>query len=373
MNSFVDFKFRMRDVNYSFEEVKSLYLDETGKGFLDFRNHGSLGLGSFVDTIYDKKEYFDGEILSKNSGSINHDQDNNSLINLAEALGWEESLRKYYHNDGEAIIRNFSKNRLNWLSRIPHVAGGKNFALELGPGTGGVTRQLSKYYNVVALDRSESNCAFNAIYAEQAKASVLSVCKESPPLPFDDNQFELVVLIGSLEWLGFYGNQSDPRDIVSDYLQEIYRVLKPGGSIYIASENAHYIAYFSGLSEAHTMLSYVSLLSQDDADLLSRDLTSKSFRNPTFSPVELEKALLDIGFGVANSYWLHPDYSTPAYIIPLHISDRMMSFFIDQRLNPWDFRGEREFVHSFFSLLPKSLIKHFVEHYGVIASKPYTN
>ena len=112
MNSFVDFKFRMRDVNYSFEEVKSLYLDETGKGFLDFRNHGSLGLGSFVDTIYDKKEYFDGEILSKNSGSINHDQDNNSLINLAEALGWEESLRKYYHNDGEAIKRNFSKNQI---------------------------------------------------------------------------------------------------------------------------------------------------------------------------------------------------------------------------------------------------------------------
>ncbi|MDA8705716.1 class I SAM-dependent methyltransferase, partial [Litoricolaceae bacterium] len=267
-----------------------------------------------------------------------------------------------------ALVRNFSKNRINWLQFIPTITQSNLLALEIGPGTGGVSRQLSEYYNVVALERSAENCAFLNQCADESDLPILSVKKSDPPIPFADEQFDLVVLVGSLEWLGYCSDQPASL-VVHRYLEEVYRVLKPGGSLYISSENASYIGYYFGIKEAHSLLRFISLLNPADADDISNHYTGQNFKNPTFSPSDLDLDLQKIGFQPGRAFWLHPDYSTPAYMIPLDAPDKILEYFIEQRLNPWDFQGERSSIYRFYCLLNKKLMKNFIEHYGLITSK----
>ena len=318
------------------------------------------------ETIYDGDST--GSKLSMSSGSAAHDN-GESLASLAASFGWQEALLKYYENNVDGLIRNFSSNRTNWLSCINAPSENRGYALEIGPGTGGVTRQLSEYYDVIAMDRSAANCSFLSHNALEANLSITPLLHGRCPLPFEDDQFDLVASVGSIEWLGYYATKKSAKEIVNEYLREIFRVLKPGGSLYVASENAKFIGYFFGIREAHTMLCNISMLKQEDANQVSENFTKSEFRNPTFSPADLSKVLCEIGFKNTESFWLRPDYSTPAYLVPLNAPNQILDYFIEQRLNPWDFHGERAFIYKFLSMLDKNLVHNFVEHYGVIASK----
>lgn len=360
MSAVSNLKVIIGDKEFQLTYCKTKFPELFDDGVLVF-NDETQSLGP---SIYDS---IDGDELSKKSGSIGHDQES-QLLYMSKEFGWENAIKKYYHDNQDAVVRNFSKNRINWLSYVD-AGEDKDLALEIGPGTGGVTRQLSSYYDVIALDRSIDNCKFINECAIQSNLPIQAICKQTTPLPFADNQFDLIAMIGSVEWLPFYSSIKNPVDVVNEYLRECFRVLKPGGAIYIASENASFLQYYFGMREAHTMLSYVSLLDQESADQVSLHYSGKPFRTPTYNPDQLGLMLSDAGFKNTSSYWLYPDYSTPAYIIPLDCPKNVMRYFTSQRLNPWDFVGEREALYRFFRLLDPKLFKTFVEHYAVIASK----
>lgn len=344
----------------SLENFRKEAPESFSKGFLSFPN---------PQKNQDKsKIYTEDKTLSSASGSLDSEEIN-PILEKAKQLGWKDALKSIYSDNRDFLVRMFSKNRINWFNLI-NTEGKRLKVLELGSGMGGVSTQLSKYCDVVALDMSPSNTAFTDLVSKQEKSlNLISINSQLDYLPFADEQFDLVCLIGSIEWLAYYHLHKSPQEIVKKYLDECYRVLKKNGKIYVATENASFIAYFHGLKEAHTALSYVSLLDFDKANQVSSYFKKQRFSEITYNHKSMSALLSAIGFHNIDYYWLHPDYSTPAYIVPLNKSAKLLEYFVEQRLNPWDFQGEREFIYKFYKLLDKELLINFVEHYGTIAEK----
>lgn len=91
--------------------------------------------------------------------------------------------------------------------------------LDVGCGTGGLTKYLEKYGEVVGVDSSKT-----AIKLTKSRG-VKVVEGEVELLPFSDNEFDLVCIFDVLyhERVGF----------VDRALRELYRVVKPGGYLLI--------------------------------------------------------------------------------------------------------------------------------------------
>jgi ubiquinone/menaquinone biosynthesis C-methylase UbiE len=308
--------------------------------------------------------------LSSASGSLINEKIEN-IINLAKNIGWKEAIKKIYYNDQDFLTRIFSANRINWLSIINNLERGSKI-LDLGSGMGAVSIQIAKKneYDVTALDASLSNLRFLNEVSKQEKLNISTVHSNLDYLPFADNQFDLVYMIGSIEWLYFYSKTNlIYSEFIKNYLAECYRILKKGGKIYIASENSSYIGYFFDIKEAHTMLKYMSLLEHNEANQLSEYFRKSKFTEITFNHDSIKDLLLKNNFTNFEFFWLYPDYSTPNYIIPLSEDENVINYFIDQRMNPWDFAGQREKLYNFYKLIDKKLIKYFIEHYGAVAEK----
>lgn len=314
------------------------------------------------DPIYNDDYYSD------RSGSLA-----NISIKDIDNFSWEKAINYLFSGNKDALIRAFSKNRINWLSHIPISLKNKNpKALEIGPGYGAVARSISEFYDLTVIDKDPNNCnfIFNTSLKDNKKINVIK--KRSIPLPFEDEQFDLIYLIGSFEWLAV-DNKSvteNPKLYLLKYLKEIFRVLKKGGNLYISSENASYIGYYFGLKEAHTLIPYISLLKQDIANIKSQSFIKKNFAEITYNPNDLSNQIVQLGFKDIDILWLYPDYANPAYIVSLSKTPHnLIENFFNQRINPWDFHGERESYYNFFRLLDKSLLSNFIEHYGIIATK----
>jgi len=115
--------------------------------------------------------------------------------------------------------------------------------LELGYGAGQTILELVKRdFNVYGLDISKNFCD-----------SAIKRCNENYPqgkfdikvgnvegeLEFDNNTFDVVIIIGTLQYL------FNP----SFTIQEAYRVLKPGGHIIIAQRNIYSLSNFTSIRD----------------------------------------------------------------------------------------------------------------------------
>ncbi|MFH1416468.1 MAG: class I SAM-dependent methyltransferase [Elusimicrobiota bacterium] len=118
------------------------------------------------------------------------------------------------------------KVRLNKRFEVYKEAiGGKNKILEIGCGTGLMTKKLSDYgFNVTALDISPE-------LLEKAKTRVnnkntIFVCADVHTMPFESNSFEAVIGVSVLH-----------HTRIDEVLKEIKRVLLPGGRILFSEPN----------------------------------------------------------------------------------------------------------------------------------------
>jgi len=116
-------------------------------------------------------------------------------------------------------------------------------------------------------------------------------------------------------------------------------------------------------------LKNISFLDRATANQLSWDLRNKPYLEYTYSRQQLLDMLDQSGFDSLKAYWLFPDYSTPNYMVPLD-NDRILKYFIEERLNPWSFVGGRAMLYKFFRMLEPHEIREFVEFFGFVAYKP---
>ena len=105
----------------------------------------------------------------------------------------------------------------------------KGKALDIGCGTGINADYLGRYgFDITGIDLSET-----AIIKFREKGYIGIVHDISNGLPFDNNSFELV----------FASEVIEHMDDIIDFLNEIKRVLKPGGTLLLSTPNSIFWAY----------------------------------------------------------------------------------------------------------------------------------
>jgi ubiquinone/menaquinone biosynthesis C-methylase UbiE len=98
--------------------------------------------------------------------------------------------------------------------------------LELGPFAGGIALELARLYPKLEITMADESPEVVSYLKQKALASGLAVVVKETDLgrlAFNDRQFDLVIFRGAVFFLGRKEN----------LLQEIFRVLKPGGLAFV--------------------------------------------------------------------------------------------------------------------------------------------
>jgi O-antigen biosynthesis protein len=136
--------------------------------------------------------------------------------------------------------------RSHLFKPVEHLLKGKS-VLEIGSGCGAITRYLGEVgSNVLALEGSPRRARIGRKRTQDlANVTVLNERFGD----FDnDLRFDIVTMIGVLEYAAMFGDAEDPHLAM---LEQASRLLKPGGTLLVAIENQLGLKYFTGALEDH--------------------------------------------------------------------------------------------------------------------------
>ncbi len=191
--------------------------------------------------------------------------------------------------------------------------------LEIGPGWGGIARFIaSNCHRYVAMDQALLHLKW---IKELAKASRISnielVCSGNDRyLPFKTNCFDKVIMNGVLEWVAS-NSKGDPAKVQQNFMNEVYRILKPSGQVYVGIENRINYKYFLGSPEGHIRMKYGSLLPRFVTRWYLKHARGQDFLEYTYTLLGYRKLLLRSGFGNRRYYSTCPHYSGIRRIYPI--------------------------------------------------------
>jgi 2-polyprenyl-3-methyl-5-hydroxy-6-metoxy-1,4-benzoquinol methylase len=167
--------------------------------------------------------------------------------------------------------------------------------LEIGSFLGVVSMALSKLgYDVHAVDIPEyaGSETFQKRYKENG-VSVESVNLRERHLPYQDEEFDIVVMCEVLEHLNF-------NPLLC--LQEINRVTKKGGNLYLSTPNLSHITNRIKLLTGNSIHNPPSDFKRQ-LDKEKNFIVGIHWRE--YTKREVKKLLKDVGFKCVNSYYFH--------------------------------------------------------------------
>ncbi len=201
-----------------------------------------------------------------------------------------------------------SRLRANLL--LPFVLGPTTRALDVGCGTGALTRELAERGCQVtglegALERARSAAArtMGLANCEIVSGSLAEYVAEG-----HDGEFDVVVLCGVLEYSGSaLGGKGGPAQM----LAEAQQLLKPDGVVLLAIENQLGLKYLLGYPEDHRGLPWVGI---------------GGYRSPrnlahTWSRAALSAMLSDSGLTTQEWLFPYPDYKLPTAVVHTEVFD----------------------------------------------------
>lgn len=261
--------------------------------------------------------------------------------------------------------------------------------LDAGSMWGGITVPVARYCKqVYALDKTWETLRFLEVRSKQlGLANIKPVVSGIHSLPFPDNFFDCVILNGVLEWLGieqdvvlekhWSGKQDErsnyeisPEKMQLQALRELFRVIKPQGSIYVAIENRIGIQYFLGHPDDHVNIRFASLLPRKIANWLTNWKRNSDYRTYTYTPSKLSELVGKAGFQNRKVYSVHPHYNTIARLVPLDVFDELgnKSTDGDVPLSP-SMRVKMVILSKLWGAVPKLFRKQLAPSLALIATK----
>jgi len=246
------------------------------------------------------------------------------LVNAAEHQGWQIALR---HNlqqltNTQTYQHALSESAADWhfLLNLPP----QTQILEIGCDWGQITTSLARHYDKVhVLDPNLLTLQFIHWRTHQEGLNNVVLAQNDPlewsTLPYPDHSFNLVVLNDNLAWIGVARTEATPSEYQAKALQEIHRVLRPGGLLYLGVENRLSYDNFLGHTSENNV-PFVSLLPRSWASRLSRyGGKAEGYRNYTYSLAGYRQLLANNGLNLKQVYAEYPNCRQPQAMIPVRL------------------------------------------------------
>ena len=191
-------------------------------------------------------------------------------------------------------------------------------ALDLGAGWGQISVPLSRFCDVVALEGNlEKIQLIKEIAKQENRNNIQYVAANISDDLFENEQFDLVILNGVLEWVSAFSKGMIPFEIQQKVLQTAYNLLKPGGILYTGIENKYGLKYLLGEKDDHTGLEDFVYLNDNSIESFYKSIIGKPLRSFTHSKKNYEKMLKIAGFENIDFFASLPDYKLPRLMVNL--------------------------------------------------------
>jgi len=179
--------------------------------------------------------YSDGDAIERRIESI--------VSNVSDLAVFSDELA--LHCTDWASTYHLSSTRANLLR--PFQITKDHNVLEIGAGCGGLTRYLGECgANVLALEGSRRRSKIAR--ARTRDLHNVAVLSETFSEFAVDNKFDVITLVGVLEYANLYIEAENPAEAM---LSRVVSMLKPQGAVVIAIENQLGLKYFAGAPEDH--------------------------------------------------------------------------------------------------------------------------
>jgi len=228
--------------------------------------------------------YSDGDATEVKLGNIIRQASDVSVLSA--------ELRK--HCTDWATLYHLSSARGNILRPFEPYLGGT--VLEIGAGCGAISRYLGECGGqILSLEGSPRRAEMAA--SRTRDLDNVTVLTERFDDFTTDHQFDVITLIGVLEYASMFSNADDPA---LGMLQRIRGLLKPDGHLFIAIENQLGLKYFAGAPEDHLGVAMYGIE--------GRYLKGQP---KTFGRKELADLIKEAGFTQSEFLSPSPDYKLP--------------------------------------------------------------
>lgn len=231
------------------------------------------------------------------SDGIETEQHIATIIEQARDITVLSTELRQYCTDWPTLYH-LSSTRANILRPFEHDLKGD--ILEIGAGCGAVTRFLGECgANVLALEGSPRRAAITR--SRTRDLSNVTVLAERFDDFRTDHQFDIITLIGVLEYANLFTSDEEPA---LSMLKHTKTLLKPNGKLIIAIENQLGLKYFAGAPEDHIGQAMYGIEGRYRKD-----------EPQTFGRVTLAKILQEAGFSNCEFWAPFPDYKFPVSIV----------------------------------------------------------
>ncbi|KWT08537.1 glycosyltransferase [Pseudomonas savastanoi] len=243
----------------------------------------------WVRTDYQGIAYSDGDSSENELAKIVRDASDVSVLS-SELPHYCTDWPKLYH---------LSSTRGNIFRPFEHLLKGKS-VLEIGAGCGAISRYLGEAgADVLALEGSPRRAAI-AASRTRGLDNVTVLAERFDDLKIDQ-QFDVVTLIGVLEYASMFSNDEDPA---LGMLKRVKKLLKPDGHLFIAIENQLGLKYFAGAPEDHVGVAMYGI----EGRYVGR-------QPKTFGRKGLDELIALAGFASSSFLSPYPDYKIPNSLI----------------------------------------------------------
>lgn len=249
-------------------------------------------------------------------------------LQQAETVGWREAVEKCVAPDYPNRAKMMSDDtRADWRYLLD--LGPDKRVLDAGAGYGTLSFAIARdVESVWAAEKTRERFDFIRLRARQdGVRNVNPVCADVLAMPFGPGSFDVVIVMGVLEWLGL-SREGNPRDIQLGFLRDLHEILTASGQLVLGIENRFGIAALRGAKD-HSQLRYTSIMPRVLASLAVNRAQKRTrnrmhttgrgtgYRTYTYGPVALKRLLTEAGFGNVQLHSAIPTYRKPHTLIPL--------------------------------------------------------
>lgn len=280
--------------------------------------------------------------------------------------GWESALRSVYRDAPGMLRYVMNPERAGFIDLLPLTP--YSDVLEIGPGLGQFTPLLARRArSVCALEVVSGQASFvDERCAQQGLANVnVAAGGDDCRLPYADASFDLVVLNLVFEWCASRCEDEPAGQVQRRLLAEMHRVLRPGGSLYLATKNRFALRYLMGRPDEHAHgLRFAGVLPRRLGAMLLRAHGHARAPGLLHSHDALEAMLHDSGFPLTRSFWAAPEMRYPTHYVPTDAASVRAA-----RRRPGFEQGEGRRSRWAMGLVPAPLVRHVTPGLAFLATK----